>query len=158
MTCDIADTLIEAVAAGDLALEGELEAHLSGCERCRRALAVARRVDAVLRAERQPSVRPDLVATIRTRIQREHWRLEQAFDLAFNVAVSLAVVGVLAAVYVVVAAGVGGLGVNTLSEIAGAIALVAERVRPLVSIYALAVGLLAMTAGVWWWAEHGFDV
>jgi hypothetical protein len=158
MTCEVADELIEAVASGEHPLDGELAAHVSGCERCRRALALARQVEAVLRAERQPAVRPELLASIRVRIHRERWRVEEAFDLAFNVVVSLAIVGVLAAVYVVVAAGVGGLGANTLADIAGAMAVVAERARPVVPVYALATGLLAMTVGVWWWAEHGFDV
>ena len=158
MTCDIADVLIEAVVAGELPRDGEFEAHLSGCPRCRRALALAHQVDAMLRAETQPALRPELVETIRARIRREYWRVEQAFDLAFNVVVSLAIVGVVAAVYVVAAAGVGGLGANTLAQVAGAMALVAERARPLVPVYSVAAGLLAMTVGVWWWAEHGFEL
>ncbi len=158
MTCDMADVLIAAVASGDHPLGGELEAHLSGCERCRRALALARQVEAVLRAERQPAIRPELVAMIGVRIHREGWRIEQMFDLAFNLIVSLAIIGVVAVVYVVVAAGVGGFGADTLAEIAGSMALVAQRARPLVAVYAVAAGLLAMTVGVWWWAEHGFEL
>jgi predicted anti-sigma-YlaC factor YlaD len=158
MTCDIADVLIEAVAAGEHPLGGELGAHLSACERCRRALALAREVEAMFRAERQPAVRPELFEAIRTRLHRERWRVEESFDLAFNVVVSLAVVGILAGAYVVVAAAVGGLGAGTLSDVASGMALVAERARPFMSVYAMAVALLAMSAGVWWWAEHGFDV
>jgi anti-sigma factor RsiW len=158
MTCDVANVPIEAVAAGEQPLGGELEVHLSGCERCRRALALARQVEAAFRAEPAPAVRPELLAAILARIRREHWRMEQAFDLAFNLVVSLAVAGAIAVVYVLVAAGVGGLGADTLAGIATAMAVVVERARPLVAVYGVATGLLVMTLGVWWWAEHGFEL
>jgi predicted anti-sigma-YlaC factor YlaD len=152
MTCDVADVLIEAVVAGERPLEGELEAHVRGCARCRRALAVAREMDAVLSAQSEPTVRPELLTAALTRIRRERWRIEQSFDLAFNVVVFLTIVCVLGALGVLVSAVGFGAGLG------GAIALVLERARPVLPIYGLATGLLAMTLGVWWWAERGFEL
>jgi predicted anti-sigma-YlaC factor YlaD len=151
MTCDDADVLIEAVVAGE-PIESELEAHLQGCARCRRALAVARQIEAVLAAQSAPAVRPELLAGALTRIRRERWRAEQAFDLAFNGVVSLAVVCVLGAIGVILAD--FGFG----AHIGDAMALVVERARPAAPIYGLATGLLAMMLGVWWWAERGFEL
>jgi predicted anti-sigma-YlaC factor YlaD len=151
MTCDDADVLIEAVVAGE-PISGELEAHLQSCARCRRALAVARQIEAVLAAQSAPAVRPELLAGALARIRRERWRAEQAFDLAFNVVVSLAVICVLGAIGVILAD--FGFG----AHIGDAIALVVERARPAAPTYGLATGLLAMMLGVWWWAERGFEL
>jgi predicted anti-sigma-YlaC factor YlaD len=151
MTCDDADELLEAAVAGE-PIQSELEAHLQGCARCRRALAIARQIEAVLAAQSAPAVRPELLAGALTRIRRERWRAEQAFDLAFNVVVSLAVVCVLGAIGVALAD--FGFG----AHIGEAMALVVDRARPALPAYGLATGLLATMLGVWWWAERGFEL
>jgi hypothetical protein len=97
-------------------------------------------------------VRPELLAAALTGIRRERWRAEQSFDLAFNVVVSLAVVCAL---------GVVGLMLPDLglrAYIVEAMALLVDRARPALPVYGLATGLVAVTLGVWWWAERGFEV
>ena len=98
MVCTDVDPLIEPIAAGEIVPDAETLAHLASCAGCARALAMARQIDGVLAAQPIPETSPAFTPALMSRLRRERWRAEQYLDLAFNVAVGLAV-----------AAGLGGL-------------------------------------------------
>ena len=90
-----------------------MRAHLHRARPARRALALARQIDRVLAAQPAPEPPPAFTAALMARLRRERWRSEQSLDVAFNVAVGLAVaVGVGGVVMVVTASGLAAVSAD----------------------------------------------
>lgn len=155
MTCKEAADLIEPVAAGDHEPSDEVRAHFETCPSCAGALAMARRLERALAADRPPATPEKFVPAVLQRVRRDRWRMEQNVDRLFNVAIVLAfvivAVGALALMNLsgVLAAAAGAS--STLSELSGQLA---RQMEPALNTYIAAAGLLLTALGMWWWAER----
>jgi hypothetical protein len=154
MTCDEANTFIEAIAVGD-AVPDPIRAHVADCRTCARRLALAQRIEASLSSRPFPAVSAGFTNAVIARIRDERWRSEQVVDFGFNVAVALGVL--------LIVAGIGGFawqsGVLSIGSDMAALLFSATRVA---AAYALAdarvvvitVLMASMAIGLWWWAEE----
>jgi predicted anti-sigma-YlaC factor YlaD len=163
MFCDQLLDSVEAIAAGDVAEDAAIAAHVASCAGCRAALADAREVERLLRGRRAPGAPPQFTSRVLTRIRRERWRREQVFDTAFNAFLALIVVAIVGGAWVLVSRllGVPFSVAGMLSFIGSAIdasgtsiAATMQDIAPSVPLYAAAVGLLAGALALWWWAER----
>ncbi len=156
MTCAGAADLIEAVAAGDAAIDGELAAHLSGCPACAAALDTATQIERMLAARPAPAAPSGFTQQALAAIRRERWQLEERVDRAFNVTM-------VAALVVVAVALVSLLNVGSLAQIVlVAVGSIAEIPRqssgwqgaPPLPALGLTAAVATLALGVWRWAEH----
>ena len=154
MTCREAIDLVEAIAAGDVALEGASREHFESCPRCASALASARRIEAVLAAQEAPGAPAAFTPMLMNRIRRERWRSEQAVDRLFNVAI-------LAAVILMAGGVLALLNLEDVMAVASRVGTVLATASsgprtsgPTFSTYVGAIGLFISALGMWWWAER----
>ena len=154
MTCDEANTFIEAVAIGDAVPDG-VRAHVASCRVCAARLALAQRIEHAL-AHRPVTPAPsDFTAALMTRIRRERWRTEQVIDAGFNIAAVIGVLLVLGGVAGVLwRAGAIQLGGEMATMLFGASRAIAVRAIADVRVIMLSVLLLSTAVGLWWWAEE----
>jgi anti-sigma factor RsiW len=159
MRCTDIDELIEPIAAGEIEPDAVMSAHLQSCEVCGRALAMARQIDLVFAAQPAPEPPPGFTAALMTRLRRERWRSEQFLDVAFNVAVGLAVaVGVGGVVMVATASGLAAVSADLVRVFLSATTSALATIAPALPVYALASAVVVSWLLVWWWAEHGFEL
>lgn len=159
MTCTDFDELIEPIAAGELEPDAGMRAHLQSCPACTRALAMARQIDRVLGAQPAPEPPLAFTATLMARLRRERWRSEQSLDVAFNIAVGLAVaVGVGGVVMVATASGLAALSADLVRVFLSATVSAFATIAPALPVYALASAVVVSWLLVWWWAERGFEL
>ena len=164
MVCTHLDELIEPIAAGDMVPDSDTRAHLASCAACAHALELARQIDGVLAAQPVPDVGPAFTSRLMVRLRRERWRSEQYLDVAFNIAVALAVattVGI--GVTLANAAGTAASGLTTVSpDLTGlfvsGVAEVLSAVTPALPVYAVAAAVFLSGMAIWWWAERGFEI
>jgi anti-sigma factor RsiW len=154
MDCRAVLDRIEAIAAGDEDPDQPTRAHVESCLRCASALAVARRIEAVL-ARPAPPAPPGFTAAVTQRIRRERWRAEQHVDRLFNLGIAAAIVlvaGGLLAVFNV--DGLLAVTAATLEVVREGSRDAAEGAAPKVLTYVSAAGLLISALAMWWWAER----
>jgi anti-sigma factor RsiW len=155
MECKAVFDRIEAIAAGDLEPDQATRAHVESCLRCASALAVARRIEAVLAARPAPAAPPGFTAAVAQRLRRERWRAEQHVDRLFNLAIAAAIVlvaGGLLAVFNV--DGLLAFTAATVELVRDGSRNAAEGAAPKMVTYVSAAGLLVSALGMWWWAER----
>ena len=156
MFCDETLDAVEAIAAGEVTPEGRIAQHLQSCRQCAAALESARRLETMLQA--RPVPRPPQQFTNRTmaRIRRARWRNDQFVDVAFNLAVTLVTLGVIATVWLLVdRSGVTAVSSDLLTLIEGGAVTLARRIAPAISLYVAAAALVLSALTIWWWAERG---
>lgn len=155
MTCTDALHLVEAIAAGDLAVDETVRTHFETCPRCASALASARRLESALQARPKPQAPARFTQTVLGRIRQERWRSEQRVDRVFNVAIVVAVL--------LVAGGVAALtnvdamlgAARTLWGFVAAVGGQAlQTAAPMLLTYIAAAGLLMSALAMWWWADR----
>jgi anti-sigma factor RsiW len=154
MTCREAIDLVEAIAAGDMALDAASREHFESCPRCAGALATARRIEAALAGQDTPVAPAEFTPLLMARIRRERWRSEQAVDRLFNAAIAAAVVlmigGVLALMNLDAVMAVSARVWKLLSTTSSG----ARSSGPPLSTYVGAIGLFISALAMWWWAER----
>ena len=91
MSCSDVVDLIEPIAAGELAADEAVRAHLQSCVTCAAALASAQRLESALKGMEIPPAPPAFTAMVLQRIRRDHWQSEQNVDRLFNLAMVAAV-------------------------------------------------------------------
>jgi anti-sigma factor RsiW len=159
MVCTDLDELIEPIATGEMVANAEVQAHLASCVACSHALELARQIDGVLAAQPVPDVGPAFTSRLMVRLRRERWRSEQYLDVAFNIAVALAVATTVGGLVMVLAAS----GLTTVSPdltglfVSGA-AEVLSAVTPALPVYGVAAAVFVSGMAIWWWAERGFEI
>jgi anti-sigma factor RsiW len=159
MVCTHLDELIEPIAAGDMVPDSDTRAHLASCAACAHALELARQIDGVLAAQPVPDVGPAFTSRLMVRLRRERWRSEQYLDVAFNIAVALAVATTVGGLVMVLAAS----GLTTVSpDLTGlfvsGVAEVLSAVTPALPVYGVAAAVFVSGMAIWWWAERGFEI
>lgn len=154
MTCREALDLVEAIAAGDVALDAASREHLESCPRCASALATARRIETALAGQDTPVAPAEFTPVLMARIRRDRWRSEQAVDRLFNVAIAAAVVlmigGVLALMNLDAVMSVSARVWTLLSTTSSG----ARTSGPPLSTYVGAIGLFISALAMWAWAER----
>ena len=154
MTCREAVDLVEAIAAGDVAIDGPSREHFESCPRCASALATARRIEAALAGQETPAAPADFTPVLMARIRRERWRSEQAVDRLFNVAIAAALIlivgGVLALMNLDAVMTVSARAWTLVSTTSSG----ARTSGPPLSTYVGAIGLFISALAMWWWAER----
>jgi anti-sigma factor RsiW len=155
MECKAVLDRIEAIAGGDVEPDQATRAHLESCLRCSSALAVARRIEAVLATRPAPPAPPGFTAAVSQRLRRERWRTEQHVDRLFNLAIAASVflvAGGLVAIFNV--DGLLAFTAATVGVVRDGSRTAAEGAAPKMVTYVSAAGLLISALGMWWWAER----
>jgi anti-sigma factor RsiW len=158
MTCEDVNDLIEPIAAGDLAADAELRAHLAQCAGCAAALARAAALHRLLASQPDPAVPADFVPRAMARVRRDRWRSEQMLDTVFNVVVAAAVlVGALGLYAVLAATGVSVVGADVLRLFVAAANQAVVSAAPQAGVYGISALVLVSGLAFWWWAERGLE-
>jgi hypothetical protein len=159
VSCTELHALIEPIAAGEVEPDAGARAHLATCIACARALALARQIDVLLAAQPAPDTSPNFTPTLMARLRRDRWRSEQYLDVAFNVAVALAIVAGVGGLWLVLSAtGLVGVGTDLTRLLMATTASLVASVAPALPIYTLAAGVFVSGVAIWWWAEHGLEI
>ena len=155
MFCDEVLERVEAIAAGEEAIDARLASHLGTCPGCAAALDEATRLEQLLTTRPVPQPPPQFVARTLTRIRRERWRREQFFDTAFNVSLGLALLTLVGAIWMMVdRSGFAALTSSAWAPVRQQSAELGARLAPSLGLYAAAVGLVGGVLALWWWAER----
>ena len=159
MVCTHLDELIEPIAAGDMVPDADARAHLASCAPCAHALELARQIDGVLAAQPVPDLGPAFTSRLMVRLRRERWRSEQYLDVAFNIAVALAVATTVGGLVMVLAAsGLTTVSADLTGLFVSGVAEVLSAVTPALPVYAVAAAVFVSGMAIWWWAERGFEI
>lgn len=155
MDCRQVLDIVEAVAAGDVAVAVELRAHLESCPTCAAALASARRIDGLLQRREAPAAPARFTSTVVQRVRRERWSAEQRVDRLFNVAIVLGALIVAAGIATLLnLSGVLAGAANVWIAMTAATHTAAREAASAAVTYVAAGGLLLSALGMWWWAER----
>lgn len=157
--CSRVSGLVEAIAAGDLAIEADVRAHFESCPRCAAALASARRIETLLAAREAPSAPPRFTAAVLASVRRERWRAEQQVDRLFNIAIAAAILLVAGGVVAILNVGtVLGAAASLWNAAALAAGERLTREGPSLLTYAASAAFMASGLAMWWWAERRFSI
>jgi len=155
MYCDEALDAVEAVASGELVLDGRLSEHYGSCPHCAAALASARTLESLLQQRAVPSAPAHFTARTMTRVRGARWRSEQFLDIGFNIAMVIIVLAVIAGAWMVLnRSGMTAVSNEAFDLVSRGLVLVAERIGPSLPLYLGATAILATALGIWWWAER----
>jgi predicted anti-sigma-YlaC factor YlaD len=155
MFCDEVLERVDGIAAGEAPVEARLTSHLKTCAGCAAALGEAARLQQLLAARPVPRPPPHFAARTLTRIRRERWRREQFFDTAFNALLGLALLALVAAVWMIAdRSGFTAVTGGAWSLVTEQFIELAARVAPSLGLYAAAAALIGAALGLWWWAER----
>jgi anti-sigma factor RsiW len=155
VTCHDVVQLVEAIAAGDLAVDDEVRAHVESCPHCAAALASAHRLEVALAAWPQPAAPEAFTTAVLARVRNERWTSEQRIDRMFNAAIVFA--GLVAVAGIAALTNIGGVlaGADWLLTVtAAATAQMARQAAPVIATYVAAAGVLMTALLMWWWAER----
>jgi anti-sigma factor RsiW len=159
MVCTEFDELIEPIATGEIVPDAEVQAHLASCVACAHALELARQIDGVLAAQAVPDVPAAFTTTLMGRLRRERWRSEQYLDVAFNIAVGLALATTVGGLVMVLAAsGLAAVSADLTGVLVSGAAELLSAVTPGLPVYSVAAAVFASGLAIWWWAERGFEI
>lgn len=155
MFCDEVLELVEAIAAGDLTPDARVMAHVQSCAGCAAALAAARRVDDLLKQRTSPAAPSQFTIRIMGRIRRERWRSDQFLDLGFNLVVAVVVLFTLGGLWILLSrTGMVGISQDAARVLGSAASGLIQRAASSLPLYLAASAIIAITLGVWWWAER----
>ena len=154
MFCDEVLDAIEAIAAGEVVLDGRFADHLATCPGCASALQRARTLERMLRERPAPAAPAQFTARTLARVRRARWRSEQFVDLVFNLAIGGVIVAILAGVWVVVRrTGLSAVSTDAVTLFLAGFMAISRRIAPSLPVYAGAMLLLVTALVIWWWAE-----
>ena len=155
MVCAEVLDVIEPIAAGELAPDDRIAAHLSSCPHCAAALENARRLERILQARPAPLAPAQFTSRTMARVRRARWRTEQVLDLGFNVTIGLVLLAILVGVWLLMhRSGLVAVSNDAVELLGTGLVTLARYVAPTVPLYAGATALLATALGIWWWAER----
>lgn len=155
MFCDESLEAIEPIAAGDRKPDARIAAHLASCAACRATLDRARQIEGMLAARAVPEPPSQFTSRTLARIRRDRWRRDQFLDVGFNIAVASLLLAAIGSVWLVMnRSGIVTVSNDAVALIETFIVAIVGRVAPQLPLYAGATALLALTVGVWWWAER----
>jgi anti-sigma factor RsiW len=153
MSCDEANLVIEAVAAGD-EVPDAAQAHIAGCSRCAARLALARRIDAALAGRPVPAPAASFTSAVLARLRRDRWRSEQVVDVGFNIAVAAGLILIVGGIAgIAYRAGALALSAEMAAFVFGYTRTVASGIVADARLVTIATLLLTTAVGLWWWAE-----
>jgi anti-sigma factor RsiW len=155
VTCDKVLEIVEAIAAGDVEVDGALREHFETCPRCASTLASARRLETLLVARAKPKAPDGFTQAVLARIRQEQWQSEEQVDRLFNVAIVIALLLVVGSVIALtnVDAALGAAG-TVWGMVASASGQAVSAAAPVFLTYVAAIGLLMSALVMWWWADR----
>jgi predicted anti-sigma-YlaC factor YlaD len=154
MFCDEALDAVEPVASGELTPEGRLAEHYATCPNCAAALRAARDLELMLRRRPVPQPPPQFTTRTLARVRRARWRSDQMLDLAFNLAIVIIIIGVVAGAWMVLdRSGLVAVSSDAVGMFGRGLTTFGQRIAPSLSLYAAATALLVTGLALWWWAE-----
>jgi predicted anti-sigma-YlaC factor YlaD len=155
MFCDEMLEAIEPIAAGDVALDHRMAAHLRSCPDCSAALDRASGIERMLQTRAAPAAPPHFTSRTLAGIRRDRWRRDQLLDAGFNTAVASLVLSAIAGVWLIMnQSGIVTFSNDAVGLIEMFMATFIRRITPQLPLYAAATAVLAAAIGVWWWAER----
>jgi predicted anti-sigma-YlaC factor YlaD len=155
MFCDETLDAVEAIAAGELRLEGRLAGHLATCPNCAAALDSARQLEQLLRARAVPRPPGHFTSRTLTRIRRARWRSEQFLDVGFNIAIVSIVVAIVSGISMLLnRSGLGAISRDAVGLFGTSAMALARSAAPSLPLYAGATAVVLMALALWWWAER----
>src|SRR4030088_3287725 len=98
MICNEVLDAIELSAAGQLAPDDRIAAHLSSCLHCAAAPEDARRLEQILQARPVPRALAQFSSRTMARVRRARWRTEQFLDLGFKITLTLVLLAILGSI------------------------------------------------------------
>jgi anti-sigma factor RsiW len=159
MRCSDLSSLIEPIAAGDIAPGADVSAHLNACPVCAADLALARRLNGILEAREAPMAPPRFTPAVMRRVRHERWRAEQYLDVGFNVAILVSIALVIGGIWLALnLTGLVAVTSGTVQILSGGLEELIQRAAPRLAVYAGAFMLVLSALAVWWWAERGWSV
>ena len=152
--CDDLEPLIEVIADESFEPSPEDRTHLQSCAVCGGRLGRARAIHGLLLTREMPAPPASFTTGVMARVQRERWQDEQVVDFGFNLAIA-------AGVLLIVSGALGlawSFGLLTFGmDVRGLLAAVAnqwvDRALQQLQTIVMAIVLLTMALGLWWWAE-----
>ena len=155
MTCEELDDLIEAIVEGD-PVAPAAEAHLAGCARCRARVELSRAIGRLLLSRERPAPADGFTAQVLRRVRQERWRVEQAVDAGFNLAIAAGVIVLgCGAVALLWSLGLVSIDLAALATATRTMAPWTAELAGQAQTLVLAALLLATALALWWWVEGG---
>lgn len=155
MFCDEVLERVEAIAAGELAVDERLAAHFQTCAGCTMTLEDAVDLERRLTARAVPPLPAHFAARTLTRLRRERWRGEVFVDTIFNVSLAMVLLAVVGLIGLVVeGSGFAAITRTARVGISQQVVNLARRAAPSLALYAGAAALMGGALGLWWWAER----
>ena len=155
MVCRDVQDVIESLAADESAAAPDVRDHLTTCVRCAASLALARRIEAVLRPREAPRAPVRFTAAVLGRVRRDRWRAEQRVDRAFNVTIAAAALMLVVGVVMLLnLSGVMAVTSEASRLVAGGFRIAVDRIAPALPAYLMGTVLLVTAVWVWWWAQR----
>jgi anti-sigma factor RsiW len=159
MTCDELDDLIEPLAAGELDVTAAMEAHLSTCEGCRTAYALAVSIERTLVSQPAPKVPDAFLMSVMSGVRRYRWRSERYLDFAFNLLIGLTVIVVAGGLFALLTvSGLAAVSADMVRVFLGGSSELTARAMPNAGLFTATLLVVVGGMGLWWWAEQGFEL
>ena len=107
-----------------------------------------------MRTRPAPAVPAGFTAGVMRRVRLERWQSERYWDFAFNAAVALGLVLIVAGILgLTYRSGLAVVGRDALELFATGLTTAADQVAPRLPTYVGGFILTASALGLWWWAE-----
>ena len=108
-----------------------------------------------MRERPAPAAPAGFTAGVMSRVRQQHWQSERYWDFAFNAAVALGLILIVAGVLgLMYRSGLAVVGRDALLLFATGLTTVADQVAPRLPTYVGGFILTASALGLWWWAEN----
>jgi hypothetical protein len=112
-------------------------------------------IDRWMRERPAPEAPAGFTAGVLRQVRQQQWQSERYWDLAFNAAVAVGLILIVAGVLgLVFRSGLAVVGRDAVLLFATGLTTAADQVAPRLPMYVGGFILSASALGIWWWAEN----